>query len=184
MARAIASLQSASRRRTALSAVSSSGWRTLVLANLLVKHFSKLFLRSAFSRFFTAGKSNASRRTGTSYCVTSGAWSARLNSRKGSPAFARCEPVKKNPGGDLLSHQVTLAVPSALKSLTSEFGMGSGGTSSLSPPEIVRPSWRECARHPVPEYGLNPRLQFVRSVLWTHGGLCWAARCCCSELRA
>jgi hypothetical protein len=27
-------------------------------------------------------------------------------------------------------------------------------------------------------------LQFVRSVLWTHGGLCWAARCCCSELRA
>ena len=34
-------------------------------------------------------------------------------------------------GGDLLSHTVSHAVPSALKSLTSVFGMGTGGTSSL-----------------------------------------------------
>ena len=39
------------------------------------------------------------------------------------------------PGGVLLSHTVTHAVPSAPKSLTSEFGMGSGMASSMSPPE-------------------------------------------------
>ena len=33
-------------------------------------------------------------------------------------------------GGDLLSRTVTSQVPSALKSLTSVFGMGTGGTSS------------------------------------------------------
>ena len=39
-------------------------------------------------------------------------------------------------GGDLLSHQVALAVPSAQKSLTAVFGMGTGVTSSLLPPKI------------------------------------------------
>ncbi len=34
-------------------------------------------------------------------------------------------------GGDLLSHTVSHAVPSALKSLTTVFGMGTGGSSSL-----------------------------------------------------
>ena len=34
-------------------------------------------------------------------------------------------------GGDLLSHTVARAVPSALKSLTSVFGMGTGGSSLL-----------------------------------------------------
>ena len=38
-------------------------------------------------------------------------------------------------GGVLLSHSVTRAVPSALKSLTAVFGMGTGVTSSLSPPK-------------------------------------------------
>ena len=33
---------------------------------------------------------------------------------------------KFKSGDDLLSHQVTLAVPSALEGLTSEFGMESG----------------------------------------------------------
>ena len=37
----------------------------------------------------------------------------------------------KEFGGDLLSHIVSHAVPSALKSLTSVFGMGTGVTSSL-----------------------------------------------------
>ena len=36
---------------------------------------------------------------------------------------------KKKTGGDLLSH--LLAVPSALKGLTSLFGMGRGGSPSL-----------------------------------------------------
>ncbi len=34
--------------------------------------------------------------------------------------------VTFNPGGDLLSHAVTHAVPSALEGLTSVFGMGTG----------------------------------------------------------
>ena len=37
---------------------------------------------------------------------------------------------RRDPGGDLLSHTKNHAVPSALKSLTTEFGMGSGVTSS------------------------------------------------------
>ena len=40
-------------------------------------------------------------------------------------------------GGNLLSHRVAPAVPSALWSLTSVFGMGTGGTSELSPPTKV-----------------------------------------------
>src|SRR5688572_8729190 len=49
-------------------------------------------------------------------------------------------PVRRfeeNPGGVLLSHQVALAVPSAPRSLTSEFGMGSGVAFSISPPEFL-----------------------------------------------
>ena len=40
-----------------------------------------------------------------------------------------------NLGGVLLSHAVPRAVPSALKSLTSVFGMGTGVSSSLLPPK-------------------------------------------------
>ena len=44
----------------------------------------------------------------------------------------------KEFGDDLLSHTVSHAVPSALKSLTSVFGMGTGGASSLwSPKDFV-----------------------------------------------
>ena len=43
---------------------------------------------------------------------------------------------EKNSGGVLLSHPASQAVPSALKSLTSVFGMGTGVTSSLSPPKL------------------------------------------------
>ena len=38
-------------------------------------------------------------------------------------------------GSVLLSHSVSQAVPSAQKSLTSVFGMGTGVASSLSPPK-------------------------------------------------
>ena len=37
-------------------------------------------------------------------------------------------------GSDLLSHRVSAAVPLAHKGLTTVFGMGTGGTPSLSPP--------------------------------------------------
>ena len=40
-------------------------------------------------------------------------------------------------GGDLLSRTVISQVPSALKGLTSVFGMGTGGTPSSLPPEMV-----------------------------------------------
>ena len=40
-------------------------------------------------------------------------------------------------GSDLLSRAVSSQVPSALKGLTSVFGMGTGGSPSSSPPEMV-----------------------------------------------
>ena len=40
-------------------------------------------------------------------------------------------PYNNNPGSDLLSHAVTHAVPSAVESLTSVFGMGTGVTPLL-----------------------------------------------------
>ena len=43
-----------------------------------------------------------------------------------------------NSGGVLLSHAVSYAVPSALKSLTSVFGMGTGVTSLLLPPKTIK----------------------------------------------
>jgi hypothetical protein len=55
----------------------------------------------------------------------------------------------KNPGSVLLSHTASRAVPSAPRSLTSEFGKGSGVASSRSPPEtcwIVCPGHHEGAR--------------------------------------
>ena len=44
---------------------------------------------------------------------------------------------RRDPGSDLLSHTKNHAVPSAQKSLTTEFEMGSGVTSSLRPPRIA-----------------------------------------------
>jgi hypothetical protein len=45
--------------------------------------------------------------------------------------------LKINFGGVLLSHTVSRAVPSALKSLTSVFEMGTGVSSSLLPPKTL-----------------------------------------------
>src|SRR5205807_1634085 len=53
--------------------------------------------------------------------------------KKKSPRFRGL--LEENPGSVLLSHTASRAVPSAPKSLTSEFGMGSGVASSKSPPE-------------------------------------------------
>ena len=49
------------------------------------------------------------------------------------------------PGGDLLSHSLTRAVPSALEGLTSEFGMGSGMAPPTLPPEDLE-AWCPRAR--------------------------------------
>ena len=58
---------------------------------------------------------------------------SKKNVKRGS-GFKRFPVSNLNLGGDLLSHRVSPAVPSALVSLTSEFGMGSGVTSLLWPP--------------------------------------------------
>ena len=54
---------------------------------------------------------------------------------------AECSAIellrKMDSGSDLLSRAVSSQVPSALKGLTSVFGMGTGGTPSSLPPEIV-----------------------------------------------
>jgi hypothetical protein len=50
---------------------------------------------------------------------------------------------KKIPGGVLLSHPAARAVPSALKSLTSVFEMGTGVASSPLPPGNLRGERRE-----------------------------------------
>ncbi len=49
------------------------------------------------------------------------------------------------PGSSLLSHGETPTLPSALRRFTSEFGMGSGGTTALRPPGkfcFIRPLLR------------------------------------------
>ena len=48
--------------------------------------------------------------------------------------------LKMDFGGDLLFRAVSSQVPSALKGLTSVFGMGTGGTPSPLPPKIVSSS--------------------------------------------
>jgi hypothetical protein len=60
------------------------------------------------------------------------------NQKRRSPlpnGFGERAGLKKVFGGVLLSHTASRAVPSALKSLTSVFGMGTGVASSPSPPK-------------------------------------------------
>src|SRR4030067_2974022 len=58
---------------------------------------------------------------------------------------ARC------PGGDLLSHPVARAVPSALEGFTSGFGMGPGVSPPLWPPKRRLPIAREGVGGTAPE---------------------------------
>src|SRR5262249_23622020 len=75
---------------------------------------------------------------------------ARGESRKGPPAFLRAGPFSQDPGGVLLSHVDTGAVPSALKGFTSVFGMGTGGSPSPLPPERISPTlWAASAHGPI-----------------------------------
>ena len=68
-------------------------------------------------------------------------------------------------GSDLLSRAVSSQVPSALKGLTAVFGMGTGGTPSSLPPEIVNLLCRFGFRfHSVPlAFACFPSLPFVFS---------------------
>ena len=64
---------------------------------------------------------------------------------------------KKKAGNDLLSHTVTHAVPSTRKSLTTEFGMGSGVASLLlSPARLLKLASKRniaCFKRFLPHFG-------------------------------
>jgi hypothetical protein len=60
------------------------------------------------------------------------------------------------PGNVLLSQGVAPQLPSALKSLTSVFGMGTGVSSSLSPPDLLLFSFNDKS------YYINKLLFFKR----------------------
>ena len=53
-------------------------------------------------------------------------------------AFSREGFLLFNPGNDLVSHKVALAVPSAQRGLTSVFGMGTGVALSIQSPETCK----------------------------------------------
>src|ERR1700743_1663891 len=58
-----------------------------------------------------------------------------IESKRGDDLY-RSSPLDECSGGVLLSREASLAVPSALKSLTSGFGMGPGVSPSLWPPQL------------------------------------------------
>ena len=58
----------------------------------------------------------------------------RVQKQKGRNRFSRMRPLNFNPGGDLRSRVVSSAVSSALRGLTSVFGMGTGVTLAVRPP--------------------------------------------------
>ena len=60
---------------------------------------------------------------------------SRSRQKKSLRGTSEAFQVKIYSGGDLLSHVVANAVPSALRGLTAVFGMGTGMTPSLIPPE-------------------------------------------------
>ena len=78
-------------------------------------------------------------RTERESCRGNGNGNGNGKNNGGTRKKGKKKPLPDNPvrilqkkiGDDLLSHTVSRAVPSALKSLTSVFGMGTGGSSSL-----------------------------------------------------
>jgi uncharacterized paraquat-inducible protein A len=70
--------------------------------------------------------------------VSSGALTKRLSVVSRSLYLKnnfKMKRTKKRCGGDLLSHKAALAVSSALRGLTAVFGMGTGVSLSLIPPQ-------------------------------------------------
>ena len=62
---------------------------------------------------------------------------------------------QKKAGNDLLSHTVTHAVPSTRKSLTTEFGMGSGVASLLLSPARLLKLARKGTSHVLSDFSLS-----------------------------
>jgi hypothetical protein len=59
----------------------------------------------------------------------------RKETRKGRSDLSQNGLSSSNSGSYLLSHTVARAVPSAQEGLTSVFGMGTGGSPPIQPPE-------------------------------------------------
>jgi hypothetical protein len=76
---------------------------------------------------------------------------------KNANAPSRRRGHSRNPGGDLLSQGVYPQVPSARTVLTSVFGMGTGVTLSLWPPETVLSRMRQPASPTRDDDGSPPR---------------------------
>jgi hypothetical protein len=68
--------------------------------------------------------------------------------KQNAPGFPRGR-FRINLGGDLLSHAVAHAVSSALRGLTTVFGMGTGVTLSVWPPKTLE------SKFSATEYGLE-----------------------------
>ena len=67
-------------------------------------------------------------------------------------------------GGDLSSRAVSNQVLSALKGLTSVFGMGTGGTPSPLPPEIISFSFRTLTTAHRKNTHLSDLLSLIRAL--------------------
>ena len=77
----------------------------------------------------------------------------------------RVSPLEVCSGGVLLSREASLAVPSALKSLTSGFGMGPGVSPSLWPPGTLS-SYTAAGRNSgATQWTRNSRLRGIHVVL-------------------
>jgi hypothetical protein len=79
------------------------------------------------SRVFSPGPSGPKNHC----CSITWRSAKSFNTQKDETPDIAVEGFQKKSGGVLLSHKVSLAVPLALASLTSEFEMGSGVTSPL-----------------------------------------------------
>ena len=72
----------------------------------------------------------------TTYRLTAGCSTVELSRNTAEPEGKGILGFRKlGSGGDLLSQGLAPQVPSALEGLTAVFGMGTGGTPPLFPPE-------------------------------------------------
>src|SRR3954449_6264443 len=74
--------------------------------------------------------------------------------RKGRTRVNGSGLFERNVGGDLLSHTLTSAVPSALEGLASGFGMGPGVTPPPQPPTTLSKSTN---KKPITSHHTSPR---------------------------
>src|SRR5262245_66024390 len=84
-----------------------------------------------------------------------GDWLRRRRKKEGR-SWRSAHRERSHPGGDLRSHTVTRAVSSALRGLTTVFGMGTGVTPAVWPPGNFGGSRLEVGRQ-VPDPKPRPR---------------------------